>query len=68
LNCEYFGTPEPNPPADTRSRMSVFGQDSTVQTANAGVFSNVVESIITAAATAAALALIWKGKKLQYEA
>jgi len=60
---EYFGTPEPNPPPYTPG-MSGFGQDdSAVQAANAGVFGNVLESIITAAATAAALAILWKQKR-----
>lgn len=57
----FFGTPEPNPTPFTPG-MSGFG-DTAVQTANAGIFGNVLESIITAAATAAALAIILKQRK-----
>jgi len=60
----YFGTPDPNP-APYSPGMSGFGQDDSaaVQAANAGLFDNVFESIITAVATAAAFAILWKNKK-----
>lgn len=69
LGGEYFGTPEPNPPPYTPG-MSGFGQVDTqsineqamVANANAGVFSSVIESVITAAVTAVALGFMLKGK------
>ena len=61
----YFGTPDPNP-APYSPGMSGLGQNQTLlneaQAANAGVFDNVLESIITAAATAVALTILWKQK------
>lgn len=59
---KFLGAPNLNPPPYSPG-MSGFGQDaSAVQAANAGVFSNVFESIITAVATAAAFAILWKKK------
>jgi len=57
-----FGTPMPNPPPYTPG-MSGFGQSETAQQANAGVFDNIFESLVTAIATAAAFAILWKGRK-----
>ena len=60
----YFGTPEPNPPPYTGSGMSGFGQDAAaVEAANAGIFSSVLESVITGVVAAIALGLVLKGKK-----
>lgn len=67
-NGEYFGTPDPNPTPYSPG-MSGLGQNQTLsneaalQASNAGLFDNVLESIITAAATAAALAILWKQKR-----
>ena len=62
---EYFGTPDPNPPPFTGLGMAGFGQDDSaaVAAANAGVFSNAIESVITGLVAAAALGIFLKGRK-----
>lgn len=61
-NGAYQGFPDPNPTPYTPG-MSGFGQDdSATQAANASLFSNVFEGVISALAAAAALGILLKRK------
>lgn len=59
----FFGTPDPNPTPYTGSGMSGFGQ-SPAQQSNSALFGGIFESIMTAVATAAAIGILWKGRKI----
>jgi hypothetical protein len=57
----FLGAPNLSP-APYSPGMSGFGQ-ADVQAANAGFFDNIFEGVVTAVATAAALAILWRNKK-----
>lgn len=59
----FFGTPDPNPTPYTGSGMSGFGQTA-AQQSNSALFGGIFESIMTAIATAAAIGILWKGRKI----